>query len=415
MDRKSSSPAADSPLLTKSALIVEDDEMMATLLRDYLASLGVEEITSAPDGDAAWRLVREQSFQLILLDWRLPGVSGLALFSRIRQLPDYSRSPICISSGLLTREDCFLLDEYPVTRLLAKPYTEEIFTQGIERLLIDSQWQEANVSRLEEIVAGIRAKDLSALSSLETMLRASPNPTPVAINTAKILRGHGLLREAEGLLRRALDKEAGSILTQSELGKVLHAQGRFAEAHVVLSKAQQLSPKNLGRLCLLGEIELATGDAELAAKHFKQALAIDGDDEKAKAGLVTAANVSAMPAEQRKSPELLRSMAGLMNITAISLVKKGQHEAAIKQYQAAFHFITSNDDRARIAFNLGLGYLRWKRLDDATLWFKKSLDFSGGTFDKARDYLGRLEKRGVGGRSPVTPSVDLAESITFDE
>jgi tetratricopeptide (TPR) repeat protein len=268
---------------------------------------------------------------------------------------------------------------------------------------------------LEEIVAGIRAKDLSAIGTLQTMLKVSPNPMPITINTAKILRSHGLVREAEGLLRRALEKDAGSILAQSELGKVLHAQGRFAEAHDVLSKAHALSPKNLHRLCLLGEIELATGDAESAAKHFKQALAIDSDDEKARAGLVTAANVAALPPVQRKSPEMLRSMAGLMNITAISLVKKGQHEAAIKQYQAAFHFITSNDDRARIAFNLGLGYLRWERPDDATMWFKKSLDFSGGTFDKARDYLTRLEKRNAGGRSSVAAPVDSSESVTFEE
>lgn len=413
MDSKSSTAAGASPPSIKSALIVEDDEMMTTLLRDYLESFGIKESVSAPDGSSAWKLVREQTFDLIILDWRVPGASGLTLFNRIRQLPGYGITPICISSGLLTREDCFLLEEYPVTRLLEKPYTEEIFIECIERLLIDSQWQQLNLGRLEELVAGIRAKDLSALGTLQTMLKMSPNLVPVTINAAKILRSHGLAREAEGLLRRALERDASSILAQSELGKVLHVQGRFAEAHDVLRKAQELSPKNLQRLCLLGEIDLATGDAESAAKHFKQALTIDGDDEKARAGLVTAGNIAALPPEQRKSPELLRSMAGLMNITAVSLVKKGEHEAAIKQYQAAFHFITSDDDRTRIAFNLGLGYLRWERPDDAAIWFKKSLDFSGGTFGKARDYLARLEKRHAGGRPSIMPSVD--ESVTIEE
>ena len=64
-------------------LIVEDEEPLTLLLRYNLESEGYEVDTVARGDDADLRL-REQVPDLVLLDWMLPGLSGIELCRRIR-------------------------------------------------------------------------------------------------------------------------------------------------------------------------------------------------------------------------------------------------------------------------------------------------------------------------------------------
>ena len=43
---------------------------------------------------------------------------------------------------------------------------------------------------------------------------------------------------------------------------------------------------------------------------------------------------------------------------------------------------------SRVAFNIGLAYMRWRRKDEAMIWFERSMTLSGGTFEKAQRYVG---------------------------
>lgn len=389
MDLDPDTRSGDVPSVSGPVLVVDDDETMTMLLRDFLESMGYSDIESAGEGDAAWKLIQEKTFGLVVLDWRLPKTPGLALFNRVRNLPAYANTAICISSGLLTQEDCFLLDEYPTTRLIEKPFTEDLFAACIAKLVSETAWHVANLKRLDELVEGIVKADAQSLSSLQNMLKTAPNPLPVAMNAAKVMRARQCYREAEALLRHVLERDPRSILALSELGKVLHAQGRAAEALPLLLKAQERSPKNLGRLCLLGEIELTEGNSAAAAKYFKEALNVDAQDDKARAGATIAANVQALPPEHR-SPQMMKSMAGLLNITAISLIRQGHHDKGIAQYNAAFHFLDDDQDRMRIAFNLGLGHMRAGQRAEAIQWFRKAHEFSRGKFVKAQEYIERL-------------------------
>ena len=64
-------------------LIVEDEQPLTLLLRYNLEAEGYE-VDSASRGDEADLRIREQVPDLILLDWLLPGLSGIELCRRIR-------------------------------------------------------------------------------------------------------------------------------------------------------------------------------------------------------------------------------------------------------------------------------------------------------------------------------------------
>lgn len=76
-------------------LIVEDDSEIRKLLSDFLTEHGYEVVT-ASEGRAAARLMREQTFSLILMDLMLPYRGGDDL---IKELREYSNTPVIVLSA----------------------------------------------------------------------------------------------------------------------------------------------------------------------------------------------------------------------------------------------------------------------------------------------------------------------------
>ncbi len=65
-------------------LAVEDDPVAQLLLESALRSLG-HEVVLATDGEAAWTALRDPALRVVVCDWQLPRLDGLALCRRIRE------------------------------------------------------------------------------------------------------------------------------------------------------------------------------------------------------------------------------------------------------------------------------------------------------------------------------------------
>ena len=70
---------------THSILVVDDDLDACRNLSDILTDLGYE-VQTAPDGPSALELVRRYSFDVALLDYKMPGMDGLTLYREIKRL-----------------------------------------------------------------------------------------------------------------------------------------------------------------------------------------------------------------------------------------------------------------------------------------------------------------------------------------
>jgi len=66
-------------------LLAEDDRVVRVTVRDALERAGYH-VTECPDGSSALRAAEGALFDLVLSDIRLPGVGGLELFRRLRQI-----------------------------------------------------------------------------------------------------------------------------------------------------------------------------------------------------------------------------------------------------------------------------------------------------------------------------------------
>ena len=73
-------------------LVVEDEPALLTLLKYNLEAEGYR-VVEATNGEDALVKAREETPDLILLDWMLPLVSGIEVCRQIRRTPDLKAPP----------------------------------------------------------------------------------------------------------------------------------------------------------------------------------------------------------------------------------------------------------------------------------------------------------------------------------
>jgi two-component system, OmpR family, phosphate regulon response regulator PhoB len=130
-------------------LLVEDEPAQREILRYNLASEGYE-VTMAENGDDALLLADEVKPDLVLLDWMLPGVSGIEVLRRMKASRQTAEIPVIMLSarseemdrvrGLETGADDYMIKPYSVSELMARIRTQLRRTRPVsvgERLEFD--------------------------------------------------------------------------------------------------------------------------------------------------------------------------------------------------------------------------------------------------------------------------------------
>ena len=110
-------------------LIVEDEEPLTLLLRYNLEAEGYS-VDAVGRGDEAELRLRESPPDLAILDWMLPGLSGIELCRRLRARPETRTLPIIMLTargeeseqvrGLATGADDYIVKPFSVPELLAR-------------------------------------------------------------------------------------------------------------------------------------------------------------------------------------------------------------------------------------------------------------------------------------------------------
>ena len=77
-------------------LFIEDDPMNRRVVKDMLSVAGVE-MSEAPEAETGLAMLDSQSFDLVLMDLRMPGMDGLTAVRKIRARSDATGSvPIIV-------------------------------------------------------------------------------------------------------------------------------------------------------------------------------------------------------------------------------------------------------------------------------------------------------------------------------
>ena len=85
-------------------LVVDDLETMRRVTVNQLRMLGAEKILTAKDGMEALRILHSQPVHVILSDWNMPVMDGLALLQEVRKDPKLFTLPFVMITAEAERQ-----------------------------------------------------------------------------------------------------------------------------------------------------------------------------------------------------------------------------------------------------------------------------------------------------------------------
>jgi two-component system phosphate regulon response regulator PhoB len=120
--------------VTPTILVVEDEPAILELLKVNLVDAGYE-VLSAPDAESAQAILRDRLPNLLLLDWMLPGMSGLALAKQLRADPRTRDLPVIMVTARTDEADKVAGLEAWVDDYVTKPFSPRELKARIKAVL----------------------------------------------------------------------------------------------------------------------------------------------------------------------------------------------------------------------------------------------------------------------------------------
>ncbi len=112
-------------------LVADDDDLIRTLIILALGAVGIRDTVAATDGREAMKLIQRQSFDLLMLDWHMPGKSGLELVKAIRGRG--SQVPIVMVSAETARDQIVEAMRAGASDYILKPFDAKTLWSKIEK------------------------------------------------------------------------------------------------------------------------------------------------------------------------------------------------------------------------------------------------------------------------------------------
>ncbi|MEA3385507.1 MAG: response regulator [Thermodesulfobacteriota bacterium] len=116
----------------KRILVIEDDQEVRNMLKDYLVYLGYK-IVTAGDGLQGLKEIKGRDYDLVITDITMPYVSGIGIISVLKQ--NHPNIPVIAITGYGYHVE-ELAYEKKADRILSKPFEIQELKEAIENLLI---------------------------------------------------------------------------------------------------------------------------------------------------------------------------------------------------------------------------------------------------------------------------------------
>lgn len=182
-------------------ILVDDEPEILALVRDYLSREGFKVLTAA-NGNEGTKLIEREKPDLVLLDWMLPGMSGLEMCKHLRET---STIPIIMLTAKSEEIDRVLGLEFGADDYIVKPFSLRELAARIKTVLRRSSGgtQEANSSIL---VRGELSIDITSHKVSKRGQELSLTPTEFNILHLLATRP-GTVYSRLQLLRQAMGEE----------------------------------------------------------------------------------------------------------------------------------------------------------------------------------------------------------------
>ena len=107
-------------------LVIDDSNSARYVLVKILRDLGYKEIAAVESAEEGLKNCKNRTFDLILLDWRLGGMSGLDFLKRIRADPELKKIAVIMVTTVNERNQVVQALKLGIQGYFFKPVTKEL-------------------------------------------------------------------------------------------------------------------------------------------------------------------------------------------------------------------------------------------------------------------------------------------------
>ena len=119
------------PALRRHVLVVDDELAIREFLATFLAQYEFA-VRTAPDGASALALLQTEHVDVILVDWHMPGISGLEMAMEVHKTNPFI--PMALITGTPRAIQPALLRQAGISRMFAKPFDLEALVAWLQAL-----------------------------------------------------------------------------------------------------------------------------------------------------------------------------------------------------------------------------------------------------------------------------------------
>lgn len=213
-------------------LVVEDEQDIQDLLVLHLKREGFD-VTACSDGASAWKKINEAPFQLLVLDWMLPGgTSGIEIARQVREKRKADPVGILMLTARVADADIVAGLEAGADDYVTKPFEMPVLMARVRALIRRNRWmvEEASTAQAAPATSTEPGRALEVIQIGELELGVDSHEVKV--------RGRVIdLTPYEFKLLHALMRNAGKVLTRDRLIDQIQGSGvsvvdRAIDTHV---------------------------------------------------------------------------------------------------------------------------------------------------------------------------------------
>jgi two-component system phosphate regulon response regulator PhoB len=212
-------------MLAHRILVVEDESEIRQLICLHLRREGFS-VDEVSDGESARQTLSEHDYDLVVLDWMLPGLSGLEITRWMRYQTHLAATPILFVTAKVDPEHITTGLDAGADDYLPKPFDTLVLMARVNALLRRRQW-------LGQRQTSLSSQDVRVTRRLRVgELELDPNSYEIS------LAGEPLeLTRSEFRLMEALMENQGKVLSREKLieqiqGEGVNVVGRTVDTHV---------------------------------------------------------------------------------------------------------------------------------------------------------------------------------------
>ena len=115
-------------------LVVDDFSTMRRIIKNLLRDLGFTNTSDADDGQTALPMLKSGSYDFLVTDWNMPGMTGIELLKAVRADPDLASLPVLMVTAEQKKEQIVEAAQAGVNGYIVKPFTAITLKEKIDKI-----------------------------------------------------------------------------------------------------------------------------------------------------------------------------------------------------------------------------------------------------------------------------------------